>query len=135
MAYAVKNISPLDIKKVGIGVAIPFNAPGVFTTTYSTSDQLKSNILNFLLTNQGERIMNPNYGGNLRRFLFEQITQGSLEDAKNNIEQTIKTEFPSVEVKELKLLGKPDENLISFSIKYSVPNTNINDELNVSLSE
>ena len=135
MAYEIKNIDPLDLKKVGIGVSIPFNGPGVFNTTYTTQDQLKSNIINYLLTNVNERMMNPNFGGNLRGLLFEQITDGNLQEAKLAIEQTLEREFKNVEIKELKLLGSPDQNKIYFSIKYSIPNSNINDEISIFLNE
>ncbi len=135
MAYEVRNIDPLDLRKVGIGISIPFNGPGVFNTTYTTQDQLKSNIINYLLTNSNERIMNPSFGGNLRGLLFEQITEGNLQEAKLAIERTLEREFKNVEIKELKLLGTPDQNQIYFSIKYSIPNSNINDEISILLNE
>lgn len=134
MAYQIKNINPLDLKQIGVGISIPFNGPGVFNITYNTVDQLKSNITNYLLTNYGERPLNPRFGGNLRRFLFEQISEGSLEDAKLTIEETLMSQFPGIEIVELKLLGTPDRNEIYFSIKYSVPNSNINDSINILLS-
>ena len=50
MAYQVKNINPLDIKlSTGIGVSIPFSSKSVFTTVYTTQEQLKYNIINYLL--------------------------------------------------------------------------------------
>ncbi len=134
MAFEVKRIDPIDFKKVGVGVSIPFNAPGVFNVTYATKDQLKSNLINFFLTNPGERFFNPSFGGNLRRSLFEQITDGSLEDIKSNIEQATARNFPNIVIGEVKVLGKPDQNDIFISVKYSIPNTNISDELQINFS-
>jgi hypothetical protein len=49
MAYNLRNINVLDLRSsTGIGVALPFNAPGVFKTVYTTKEQLKYNIINFL---------------------------------------------------------------------------------------
>ena len=80
------RVNPLDLQKnIAIGVALPFNGPGVFKSTYTTKDQIKSNLVNLLLTDTGERIMNPNFGTNLKRFLFEGITDSSLDLLKNNI--------------------------------------------------
>jgi hypothetical protein len=42
MAYGLKKISPLDLKpSTAIGVKIPFDATAVFSSVYTTKDQLK----------------------------------------------------------------------------------------------
>lgn len=134
MAYQVINIDPLDLKKIGIGVSIPFNGGGVFNQTFDTTTQLKSNIINYLLTNNNERVFNPTFGGNLRSFLFEQINQGSLNDTKQHIQQILENQFPNIEIKEIDLLGNPDKNQIYFSIKYSILNSITNDTISISLN-
>lgn len=136
MAYRIQNINPLDLKpSTGIGVSIPFNGPaGGFITTYDTNTQLKSNIINFLFTNQNERIMNPDFGGSLRNDLFEQITSKNIDDIRLGIEQSLDRYFPQVEMKEIKVLGSPDMNTISVSIKYSVINSSLNNEINVNIT-
>ena len=69
------RVNPLDLQKnIVIGVSLPFNAKGVFNKTYSTKEQIKSNLINLLLTDKGERIMNPEFGADLRRSLFENMT-------------------------------------------------------------
>jgi len=134
MAYQIKNINPLDLKpSTAIGITIPFNAPGIFSLSYDTNTQLKSNIINFLFTNQGERVMNPDFGGGVRRDLFEQITTKNIDDIRLNIEQSLDRYFPDVTMKEIKVLGSPDLNTISISIKYIVTNTNISNEINVNI--
>ena len=55
MAIRIQNKNPLDInKRVAVGVSIPFNNDSVFTSTYTTIDQTKYNIINYLLTNNDE---------------------------------------------------------------------------------
>lgn len=135
MAYEIKNIDPLDLNSnIGVGIAIPFNARGIFKVNYTTADQLKSNIINYLFTNKNERIFNNRFGANLRQELFQQISNGSIDDLKASISQGISNYFPNLILQELKVLGSPNNNLVSVSIKYSIPNTNINDELNFSIS-
>ena len=59
------TINPLDRKRnIYIGVSLPFNGRSVFNFTTNTKDQTKSNIINLLLTNRGERIFNPEFGLN-----------------------------------------------------------------------
>ena len=77
------QIFPNDLKpSVGIGVNIPFNKPGVFTSNYQTKDAIKNNLINFFLTNTGERFMNPDFGGGLRDFIFEQISDNNISGLK-----------------------------------------------------
>ena len=66
------RVNPLDLQKnIAIGVSLPFNGPGVFNSTFTTKDQIKSNLINLLLTDPGERVMNPNFGCNLAKILLE----------------------------------------------------------------
>jgi hypothetical protein len=68
----VVRIDPRDLdKNKAIGISIPFNAGGVFNQTFSTKDQVRSNLINFLLTYKGERILNPEFGADLPKLLFE----------------------------------------------------------------
>jgi hypothetical protein len=56
-------------KNIAIGVSLPFGVCGtdqLFNQTYSTKDQTKSNLINLLLTNKGERILNPEFGSDLK---------------------------------------------------------------------
>ena len=56
------NINPLDLEtNRAIGVSLPFNGEGVFNSTYTSKDQIKTNILSVILTEQGERIFSFQY--------------------------------------------------------------------------
>ena len=121
MAFGAKRIFPLDTKpSVGVGIALPFNAPGVFTSNYTTSKQLNSNLINFFLTNRGERVLDPTYGANLRAVIFEQITEGNLDALKSKIEIDLTTNFPDVRLANLDILGNEDLNEIQVRITYTV---------------
>jgi len=132
MAFGAKKIFPLDTKpSVGVGVALPFNAPGVFQTTYTTQESIKYNLINFLLTNQPERYLNPTFGGNLRKFVFEQITTGNLSDLTTNIQTQITSYFPNVIVEKLIATPSYDNNEVEIVMKYSIKNTGINDTIQI----
>ena len=69
-----RGIHPLDLpqnEQVAIGVTLPFDGTAVFNPSYATKVQIKSNLLNLILTNPGERFMNPKFGIGIRKFLFE----------------------------------------------------------------
>jgi hypothetical protein len=84
MAYRVENINPFNTDyQVAVGVSIPFvgstisGSDAVFPLTYTSTEQIRSNLINFMLTNKGERYLNPNYGSNLRKYVFAGITDES----------------------------------------------------------
>ena len=113
------RVNPLDLQKnIAIGVALPFNGPGVFKSTYTTKDQIKSNLVNLLLTDTGERIMNPNFGTNLKRFLFEGITDNNLETLKDNILNSILSYISEITVTNITLVPNTDNNLVDLTIEY-----------------
>jgi len=113
------RVNPLDLQKnITIGVALPFNAPGVFKSTYTTKDQIKSNLVNLLLTDIGERVMNPTFGCNLRRFLFEGITENNLSDLINSLSNSIRTFIPEITVISIEVVPNTDYNTIDLSVNY-----------------
>jgi phage baseplate assembly protein W len=113
------RVNPLDLQKnIAIGVSLPFNGPGVFKSTYTTKDQIKSNLINLLLTDIGERVMNPNFGTNLKRFLFEGITNINNEALIDSLNNSISIYIPEITVTNITLTPTTDSNLINLSINY-----------------
>jgi phage baseplate assembly protein W len=132
MAYGAKKILISDINPdVAIGVNIPFNTNNVFSSNYSSIDAIKSNLINFLLTNQDERYLNPSFGGNLRAFIFEQITTGNLDFLKETLQTQIAQNFPDVVVNDLQVLQNPDSNQIFIELTYSILNTGLQNTLSI----
>ena len=121
MAILLGRKFPIDTQPArAVGVALPFNGAAVFTSNYTTSKQLNSNLINFFLTNKGERVFYPNYGGNLRATLFEQITSNNLDALKSQIENDLTVNFPDVRLANLDILGNEDLNEIQVRITYTV---------------
>ncbi len=135
MAYNLRNINVLDLRpSTGIGVALPFNSPGVFRTVYTTKEQLKYNIINFLLTDKRERIFNANFGANIRASLFEQITEETREDLDQQIRTGIASYFPNVIITSLSFGGDPNKNLLTIQFSYTIANTGESDNILISLN-
>jgi phage baseplate assembly protein W len=136
MAYSVQRINPLDLQpRKAVGVALPFQGRAVFNSTYTTKDATKANLVNFFLTGQNERVFNVDFGAGLRNFLFEGITEDKLEEVTERIKNALKLYFPQVQVNSLKVQAEPDQNLISFELKYSVRETNITDEITINFEQ
>ena len=128
MAIILKNKFVDDLNaNQAIGVSIPFSSTSVFDQTFDTATQIKSNLINYFLTNKGERLLNPTYGGDLRNFLFEAITPDTLEVLQKRLEEDIVLRFPIVEIKSLTIDATEDQNLINITLIYNV--LNLEDEV------
>ena len=112
MAYIRSTrVDPRDLQKnTAIGVKLPFNAPGVFYSTYSTKDQIKYNLINLLLTAKGERVENPEFGTTLKSQLFEQIDPTSFSDIQDSILESVQMYIPEIKVNRIDITQDPNYN-------------------------
>jgi phage baseplate assembly protein W len=130
MAYNLVKIPVVDLKpSTALGVAIPFTSPSVFTSVYTTLEQTKYNIINFVLTDRRERPFNPNFGAGIRTRLFEQITVDDLDNLKQSVSNQIESYFPNVIVNSLDITSNVNDNSISMTLKYSLKNIKSSDSL------
>jgi phage baseplate assembly protein W len=124
------RVNPLDLQKnIAIGVSLPFNKP--FTSTYTTKKQIKSNLVNLLLTDIGERVMNPNFGCNLKRYLFENINDVNAEKVKNAVLSSVGFYIPEITVTSIAVTPNPDYNSIDVSVNYVLNISQTPDEITV----
>ncbi len=134
MAFGARQINPLDLdNSTAVGIDLPLNGNAVFKSNYQTKDAIKSSLINFFLTNPGERYLNPGFGGGLREFIFEQINNENLDFLREDINSKLSLNFPTLTIDDVILTGNSEENRITINIKYSVPSTNISDEIIINL--
>ena len=132
MAFEAQQIYPIDFNKsAAVGVDIPFTAPSVFRPNYTTGAAIKNNLINYFLTNPGERPLNPTFGGGLRAFIFEQITDNNLDFLEEQISSNLQIFFPNIDIRNFEILSQEDLNTITISLTYNVINTNISDTLEI----
>ena len=119
MAQQQQQIDPLDLTpSTGVGVSLPFNGPGVFNTNYTTKDQTKSNLINLVLTEPGERVYKPFFGVGLNSLLFEQnidkdILQLRIEEAISQDEK-----LSQITISDVIINRDPNTNTVNVSIEY-----------------
>jgi uncharacterized protein len=113
------RVNPLDLQKnIAIGVSLPFDGPGVFNSTFTTKDQIKSNLVNLLLTDIGERVMNPTFGCELKRFIFEGITDENSSLIIESVTNSINIFVPEVTVTNITVNPNTDYNSIDVDVNY-----------------
>ena len=128
------RIDPLDLDaRKAIGVRVPFNKKGVFQFNYTTKDQIKSNLINLLLTSPGERYHEPLYGVGLREILFDQNTETNQRIAtlKARIDQNLQFHLPQIEVNDLSVSTEGQQ--LRIKIDYTVLLDNDTNEISITL--
>ena len=134
MAQIINNKNPIDSQpRRAVGFGFPINGDAVFVPTYTTKDQIRANLINFLLTNKGERVFNPRYGANLRDKVFELMEGNTLSELESTISEYISTQFPTVDVKQVKFDPQPDTNALFFTLVYAVISLGFEDTVNILL--
>ena len=81
---------------------------------------IKQAIVNVLLTNKGERLMNPRYGSDIRRFLFEPLDYGTAFQIKGNIRDTLERFEPRINVLDIKCKLNFTDYGFDVELQYSV---------------
>ena len=84
---------------------------------------IKQAVVNLLLTNKGERLMNPEYGSNIRSYLFEPLDYGTAAQITGNIRYTIDRWEPRISVIDLKASPNFDDNGFDVVMTYEVRGT------------
>jgi phage baseplate assembly protein W len=128
----VVRVYPLDLQKnVAIGVSLPFNGPGVFNSTYSTKDQIKSNVINLLLTNRGERIMNPNFGADIKSTLFEGMTDAIIPLIQDKITAAFSAYIPQASINNIDVIFSEDTYTVNVAVNYTLNISGESDQVNI----
>ena len=84
---------------------------------------IKQAIVNILLTNKGERLMNPRLGSDIRSFLFEPLDYGTGFQIKSNIRDTLNRFEPRISVIDIKCTPNFNDNGFDVVLQYNVNGT------------
>ena len=135
----VTDLTENDYKILGIGINKSSDKGGIFAVNYTTLTQAKDNLKNLILTRKGERIMNPTFGCDIWKVLFEQMDGGIIE---NKIESTIldavSNWLPYLNIDEIIFdydNSDIDNNRINLEVKFSlVSNPNLGESVIINVN-
>jgi phage baseplate assembly protein W len=122
MAIEIK-INPIDFEPdIAVGIDLPLvsDTQGVFKLNYTTLDQALANAKNLLLTNKGERVMQPEFGCNLQRILFENLTEELTLDVETLIRAEFEYWLPYIFINELQVTPYEDNNRMQINLTISL---------------
>ncbi len=117
------RIHPLDLEpNVAIGLDLPMTQAGYggFKLNYTTIDQGVANARNLLLTDRGERRMQPTFGCDLRRSVFATLTAQFLDGLQDNIRTNFAFWLPYLHINRLDLVPAPDLKALGLYMELSL---------------
>jgi len=108
-----------------------FDGRGNYASNTTIKEVVKQNLKNLMLTTPGERIMIPDFGVGLTRFLFEQNASVSSNGILTEIKKQVAKYMPFIEIQEFSPIY--NENELFILIRYYILPLSDTDILSVRL--
>ena len=127
MAIELGKVNVTDLvennyKVLGIGINQSSDSNGIFSTNFTTLAQAKNNLINLILTKKGERLMQPDFGCDVWKVLFEPIDNIEVS-IENSIINAVSIWLPYLNINEIIFDyddNDIDTNKVALDIKFSL---------------
>jgi phage baseplate assembly protein W len=111
------------------GITYPFTADnndGTYLDLNKTNaDGIKSQVLHVIFTPKGQKLRDPDFGTNLISYIFNQATDETFDDIKDEITRQVSKYVPSVTFRDVSVYNdEGKENSIVVMIEYGVKMNN-----------
>jgi hypothetical protein len=135
----ITDLTQNDYKILGIGINKSSDKGGIFSVNYTTLTQAKDNLKNLILTKKGERYLNPTFGCDIWRVLFEQMDSNLIENQiENTILDAVSNWLPYLSIDEIIFdydNNDIDNNRINLELKFSlVSNPNLGESVTINVN-
>ena len=115
-----------------IGVRLPINYDSTdgFGMLKTVTQAIKQNFKMLILTNPGERVMNPEFGVGIKQFLFENFQSDVYTRIDEKIREQVNFYLPVVSIVKIEF-GRlnQDQNILALRIEYAIPDISTRDLL------
>lgn len=89
--------------------------------TFDDINSIRNGLVNIFTWRRGERIILPEFGNTLYRFLYEPMTIEVLNNIQVEIIEMIERWEPRVSVVDVSIKPFPDQNEILIELQYAIP--------------
>jgi phage baseplate assembly protein W len=135
----VTDLTENNFKVLGIGINRRSDINGIFPVNYTTLSQAKDNLRNLILTRKGERLMQPEFGCDVWKTLFEPLGDGLIETTiENSIVEAVSIWLPYLNIDTIIFdydENDIDNNRIALDIKFSLlSNPNLSETIQINVN-
>ena len=135
----------MPIRKRTIGVSFPFvesDDGDYLKLTKTASEEVKSNFVHLLMSTKGERYFLPQFGTNLRQYLFDPQSSELDDDIRKEIYDAAEQFMPNIKIKNINIIhytndayaAEGDKYMITIKIDYRVLSGNFDFTDNVTIN-
>lgn len=153
MARPIYQYKPIESNDTAIGILLPLNkgakgkaatanytdaassGKGVFESSYTTQEAVISNLKNLILTAKGERYMQPNFGTNIKKVLFENNTNDIRSILKSTIVEDVEYWLPYVKLKDVEVSPSDDMHSLFIKLLFRIESVGANVVINILANE
>lgn len=103
------------------------NKSSILKDVQATFDEnaIRNSITNIFLTAPGEKILSPEFGLDLRQYLFEPITEFNAFAIEDDIKNRLPEMEPRVQVDRVKVIPLSDSNEYNILMQINIPSLNV----------
>jgi len=125
----------------GLSVKLPLTRDsndGFYTLNKDYASLCRQNLRSLILTNEGERIMDPLFGVGLKKYLFEPNVESVYAEIANKIRSKVSQYLPFIEIIDIELSGPSDNDeagshILFISLLYKIVPLDAQDVLEINL--
>ena len=97
-------------------------------------DAVKQSVKNIVLTNYGEKLFKPKFGGNVTGLLFENVNVFTLISLRKEIESLLQRFEHRIDEINIDVIDNTNANAFDVTIEFRIIDTNTNAEMNLTLN-
>tara|TARA_R110000824_G_scaffold158647_2_gene332642 strand:+ start:1472 stop:1846 length:375 start_codon:yes stop_codon:yes gene_type:complete len=120
----------------GFSVKLPLiydDEDGPYRLTKTLAENIKQNFKHLVLTNPGERIMEPNFGVGFSRLLFEQHTSDLVEELQGRLYEQVARYLPYINIADVRTSF--EDHVLYVQISYIIESLKIADTISIDLAQ
>lgn len=109
---------------IALGITLPIKRgkTGFFEQAFEPIVQIKSNLINLLLTSKGERVFQPTFGSDLHTLLFSQMDEEYEQNVKRAVQSAVSKWLPFLNIIEQNVTRDSDRNRTLVEITFGLSN-------------
>lgn len=124
---SIRTLSKETKIRKGLNIAFPLKRStfGAFKTNDTTLDAVRDDLRMLLITNWGERLINYDFGANLRSIIFEQRGSETKQKIEDAINVAVEKWIPYVNILDMQIKDQNDDaglgdNEVKIKISFQV---------------